>query len=40
MSLEQSFREVSISYIAGTIERVDMMMFKRIIYRISRGKKN
>lgn len=35
---EHSFREVSISYIAGTIDKEDVMRFKRLIFRTSRGK--
>lgn len=33
-----SFREVSITYIAGTINRDEMFTFKKFIYRASRGK--
>lgn len=32
-----SFREVSISYIAGTIDRVEVIRFRKLLYRASRG---
>lgn len=37
-SVEQSFREVSISYIAGTLEKEDVMRFRKLLYRATRGK--
>jgi V-type ATPase 116kDa subunit family len=36
--LDSSFREVSIRYVSGTIEKDDVMRFKRILFRASRGK--
>lgn len=36
--LEQSFREVSLRYVAGTIEIQDVERFKRILFRALRGK--
>ena len=35
---EQSFREVSIRYVSGTIDKEEVMRFKRILYRATRGK--
>ena len=35
---ESSFREVSISYLAGTIDKADVMRFRKLLYRVSRGK--
>lgn len=36
--LDLSYREVSIKYIAGTIESADVERFKRILFRSLRGK--
>lgn len=36
--METSFREVSISYLAGTIDKADAMRFKRLLFRATRGK--
>ncbi len=35
---ESSFREVSIRYVAGTINKDEILRFKRILFRVSRGK--
>jgi hypothetical protein len=34
-----SFREVSIKYMAGTIDREDLTRFRRLLFRVTRGKK-
>ena len=36
--LDSSFREISIRYIAGTINKDEVMRFKRLLFRVSRGK--
>ena len=36
--LDSSFREVSIKYVAGTISKEDMLRFKRMLFRVTRGK--
>ncbi|CDW87677.1 v-type atpase 116kda subunit family protein [Stylonychia lemnae] len=36
--LEQSFREVSIRYVAGTIENTEVERFKKVLFRSLRGK--
>jgi hypothetical protein len=37
--LESSFREVSLRYMAGTIEKDEVQRFKRLLFRASRGNK-
>lgn len=37
-NMEHSFREVSIRYMAGTIDRDEIMRFKRLLFRATRGK--
>ena len=36
--MESSFREVSISYIAGTINKDEVLGFRRLLFRATRGK--
>ena len=36
--MDSSFREISIRYIAGTINTEETMRFKRLLFRASRGK--
>ena len=35
---KSSFQEVSIRYLAGTIESSEIMKFKRLVFRATRGK--
>lgn len=37
-SLDSSFREISIRYMAGTINKDEVLRFKRLLFRASRGK--
>ena len=36
--LESSYREISLVYMAGTINKEDIIRFKRLLFRASRGK--
>ena len=36
--MEASFREVSIRYMAGTIDTEEILRFRRLLFRASRGK--
>lgn len=37
-NLDSSYREVSISYLAGTIDKEEILSFRRLLFRVTRGK--